>query len=178
MINTFKNCVSAESFDFARRLLIVKSKYLGTFSNYTKTETVREILNNISSESEALLIDLLPNELNVSVSSKKANLGKYSNITIKASLVDQNAEAEALLDDFDNTQVIAIELSNNNSVIYGHKITPLLFGYSEINPTSETKFTGYKLNLTGKVFGKPIRIADSSFEFVNNGLAFDLARTI
>ncbi len=175
MIHSFDNC--PENIKFFKSIVIVHRKHLSDFNEHTHEERLIEIINNIPESADALHIKLLPDNLTPRVSHKSGKMGKYSDVKMNFDVIGQSQHAEDLFDSFHNEPVIGIVYSEEETAIYGTKVTPLIFSYKEVNPRA-TQYHGYQISLAAKVYGKTKRLGRLNVAFVNNGLAFTLARTI
>ncbi|WP_421811737.1 hypothetical protein [Flagellimonas sp.] len=178
MIYQLCNLGNEHHIDTFFKVAVFKADNLPYFSHLTKDLSVQDIITNLPDESEVILSDLLPNNVQVAHNTRFSANGKLYNTNIGFTLTPQDKNLQELLEGYNTQEVVVMVSKRNTSHLYGTKAQPLTFTYSELNSPQPGAMKGYTLDISGSTYGKSRLFEQIQFNVYERGLAFELAQPI
>lgn len=180
MIHNLCNLVSDSNLDTFYKILIAEASQLPAFDHLTPKADVLGIINSLPNTFQAMVLPFLPEKHTLAAAAKLVNDNTQWNNSISFPLVPQDEAIQALLETFNNKEVVAFLVRISHSHLYGTQAQPLLFSYSELHAPTKTGLKGYNVTMQGDGYGAPMYFAgsESSFPVIKRGLAFELAGSL
>ena len=160
------------------KVSIFEASQLPKFNHLTPDETIKTILDTIPDNYQVLLTDLLPENISVRNPSKITASGSSNQSSISFVVTPQDKNLQALLETYQNKEVVVLVLKRNTTHLYGTSDQPLLFKYNELNNPKPSGLKGYTIILNGEGYGSTKIFENFTFGIYERGLAFQLAQQI
>ena len=157
------------------KIAIIKKSDLTYFNHLTPDIDIISIISNLQDSINAMVINLLPEDINLKSGKKGSNSGPYTQNSINFTLTPQNKNLQNLLETYNNTEVLCLLDKHNTSHLYGTAQTPLLIEYAEIHSNAAQGKKGYTVNLKGDTLGNTKIFENVELNIYSAGLAFDLS---
>lgn len=157
---------------------IIRKESLSYFNHLTSNDKIEEIITNIPDSANVIIMNLLPEDLNLDYKTKVDDSGKSYTARASMLLTPQDAALQQLLETYNNEEVVAMFNKNGATHIYGTPQTPLLFTYDEVHSNSGSGNKGYSLDINGRCLGKSKIFESITFNIYKRGLAFTLAGSL
>ena len=164
-----------EQIDTFYKAAIIQKSALANFTHLSSITTIQEIITNIPSSSNALIFDLLPESLSLNATSKTAVTGETYKVSSNMVITPQDANLQALLEGYNNQEIVLVLDKQEATFIYGTTHQPLLFLYDEKHSNKAEGLKGYTIKLSGEVYGAPKILESVELNIFDRGLAFELA---
>ena len=180
MIHNLCNQVDENNLDTFYKILVVESAALPAFDHLTPKEEVVGILNSLDETYNALLIPLLPEKLGVSSSPRVVNGAASWTHSLSLPVVPQTDVIQALMERYNNREVVGFVTRHNQSHLYGTQAQPLLFTYSDLHAHNHVGLKGFNVSLQGETYGAALYFAgtEADFPVITRGLAMPLASSL
>ena len=160
------------------KVAIFEASQLPYFSHLTADDTVENLITNLPDSAQVLLTDLLPGNLQLNHGSRFSKDGTLYSTNASFLITPQDKNLQALLETYNNKEVVILISKRTTSHLYGTKIQPLLFGYSEANASTPDIIKGYNITINGEGYGASKLFEEVVFNIFSRGLAFKLAQQI
>jgi len=145
------------------------------FNQLTSDATIESIITNLPNTAQVFYTELLPKNIQVSNPTKINTSGKTYTPHISFTLTPQDKNLQALLETFNNKEVIVLVSKRTTDHLYGTTAQPLLFVYHPLNANDPQSVKGYTVNIDGETFGPEAIFENVVFNIYSRGLAFQLA---
>jgi len=178
MIHQFCNTQHEGHVDSFCKILILKSSILSFFTHFKAADEVFDMVTNLPDGVDALIVDLLYNDINVQKGTRVSGNGKLFNNDITFTITPQSKEVITALDVFNNNEVVALLFKKTTSQLYGTTAQPLVFSYSEINGPAPGDIKGYQVNVTGDTYGECFVFNETNINVFLSCLAEPLPKTL
>lgn len=180
MIQNLCNLVDELNFDTFYKATIIEASQLPKFNHLTPKSEVLAIINNLPDSFQAMVIPFLKKRFSLADGTKTPNGNIAFSPRISFPIVPQDAAIQALLDTYNNKEVLCFVTRVTHSYLYGTQAQPLLFTYDELHDTAPEGLKGYSLNLQGNSYAGALYFAGKEVDFpvINRGLAFELAGSL
>jgi hypothetical protein len=178
MIQELCNIGNEHQIDTFFKIAIFEVSQLPYFNNLTSDETIENIITNIPDTSQVLIAELLPKNIRVDAGSKITDQGVVYTPNIAFTLTPQDKNLQALLEKYQNKEVITLISKRQTSYLYGTKAQPLLFEYDPIHSNDPSVLKGYAIKMYGEVLGAEKLFENITFNIYSRGLAFTLAQEL
>lgn len=178
MIQELCNIGNEHIIDTFYKVSIFEASQLPAFNHLTNDAAVKSILDTIPDNYQVLLTDLLPENISVRNPSKITASGSTNQTTISFVVTPQDKNLQALLETYQNKEVVVLVSKRNTTHLYGTQAQPLLFSYSELNNNTPNGLKGYTINISGEGYGTTKLFENLTFTIYSRGLAFELAQEL
>lgn len=178
MIQQIHNHIDDHHIDTFYKAAIIEHSYLPKFTHLTPDNVIQDYITNIADTSQVMLVNLLPNNINVNHSSSSKPSGKIYKSKISFTLTPQDKNLQQLLETYNNKEVVILISKRESNHLYGTSMQPLLFTFSELNNAKPNVIKGYSIQLTGEGYGGSKLFEEITFNIFSRGLAFQLASSL
>lgn len=178
MIQEICNIGTEHLIDTFYKVAIFEATQLPKFNHLTPDETIKSYLDNIPSDYQVLLTDLLPDSISVQNPTKISASGTTNQTTINFVVTPQDKNLQALLETYLNKEVVVLVSKRNTTHLYGTSAQPLLFKFNELNNPKASGLKGYTIILNGEGYGSTKIFKNFTFGIYERGLAFQLAQQL
>lgn len=178
MIQQICNTGNEHLIDTFHKVSIIEASQLPKFSHLSTDDFILNILENIPDDYQVLLADLLPESISVRNPIKVNSSGTTNKTSISFVLTPQDKNLQALLNTYQNQEVVILVSKRNTTHLYGTANQPLLFTFSELNNPKPNGLKGYTVSISGEGYGDTKIFENIIFTIYNRGLAFQLAQQI
>ena len=175
MIQNLCNIGHEHHIDTFYKVAVIEASQLPYFSHLSTAAKVEAIITDLPDSSKAFTAFLLYNNVRVSHRSKISAHGTIFSNDISFTMTPQDANLKALLDSFNNSEVIVLMSKRGSTHLYGFNVQPLLFKYDELNSPLPTDMKGYNISLSGDTYGSAKLYEAVELNIYERGLAFQLA---
>lgn len=167
-----------EQNDTFHSISVIKKSSLALFNHLTADATIQSIITSLAESSEAIILDLLPENVSLTATTGKDDNGKFYNVNNGFTLTPLDKNLQTLLEQYNNQEVVVLLKKNTSTFLYGTTTSPLLFTYNELHDSTAQGLKGYSISLRGKCLGASKQFEVLEFDIFNRGLAFDLAGSL
>jgi len=178
MIQQLCNIGHEHHIDTFFKIAVLETSLLPFFNHLTSDNSIENIITNIPDTSQVFIADLLPKNIRVNTTSRISSEGTLYKTTISFTLTPQDKNLQALLETYQNKEVLALVSKRNTSHLHGTKAQPMLFKYNPLNSNNPSVIKGYTITITGECYGAEKLYEDIVFNIYTRGLAFDLAQDL
>lgn len=178
MIQDLCNIGHEHHIDTFYKVAVFEATQMPSFNHLTSDALVEDMITNLPDTSQVFLANLLFNNIKVSHGTKVNADGKLFATDVSFVLTPQDKNLQALLDQYNNQEVIILVSKRNTSHLYGTSDQPLLFTYNELNSPLPNVLKGYTVQMSGDGFGSSKLFEEVDFNIYQRGLAFELAQEI
>jgi hypothetical protein len=170
--------IGHEQNDTFYRLSIIKKSSLAAFNHLTADATVLQIITDLSASSDAINLDLLPENLSHNASTITNDNGKEYSVSSSFVLTPLDKNLQTLLELYNNEEVVYLLKTHSSTFVYGTTLSPLVFTYNELHSNQAQGLKGYTVNLRGRCLGTSKQFEFTEFDIFDRGLAFELAGSL
>ena len=178
MIQEICNIGNEHHIDTYHKIAIFRASQLPAFNHLTSDTAINDILTNIPDINDVLITDLLPMNMNSKHNNRPTVDGKVYKTSLSLVITPQDKNIQALLETYNNEEVVVLLSKHNTSHLYGTQSQPLIFIYSELNSPDPKKQKGYTVSIKGSGYGAAKIYEDIIFNIYTRGLAFELAQEL
>lgn len=157
------------------KIAIIKKSSLAFFTHLTPDDDVETIISNLSESANALIINLLPENLSIQDGTRTGDEGKGYQVSIGFTLTPQDKNLQGLLEQYNNEEVVVLLDKVGDTYVYGTTNNPLKMIYSSLHSNTGSGTKGYQIQIKGNTLGAPKMLENTELTIYNTGLAFQLA---
>ncbi|SDT15312.1 hypothetical protein SAMN05192545_2887 [Maribacter dokdonensis] len=178
MIQRLCNTGNEHYIDTFTQVAILEASQLPYFSHLSTDDKVEQLITNLPDSAQVLITDLLPNNISVLHTPRFSSAGTLHNTAVSFLITPQDKNLQALLNTYQNKEVVVLVSKHNTSHLYGTAAQPLLFSFSEANSPAPEQQKGYAISINGDGYGTSKLYEEVVFNIYSRGLAFELAQSI
>lgn len=167
-----------EQNDTFYQVSVIKKSSLADFNHLTSDATIQSIITSLADSSEVIITDLLPENENISCTTRTNDNGKQYAVRAGFTLTPLDKNLQALLEQYNNQEVIVLLKKHNSTFLYGTTLSPLVFTYNELHSNTAQGLKGYSINISGTCLGASKQFEVLEFDIFSRGLAFELAGSL
>lgn len=167
-----------EQIDTFYKVALIKKSSLSEFTSLSADDAITTIITNLPDTADAIITELLPENLKLSASNRITNEGAAFNISASFVLTPQDRNLQNLLELYNNQEVVMVLDKRLSTHIYGTSLQPLLLQYGELHSSKAQGLKGYTISLQGATNGATKILEGVSLNIFNRGLAFQLAGSL
>ncbi|QQV91406.1 hypothetical protein Leef1_40 [Polaribacter phage Leef_1] len=175
MLHKIYNKQNDFNLDTFSKAVIYLAKDFSFFDRFTSNEDLNNILSNINTAATVLFLNLLPENVSVSSSSKIVTGSTLFNNSIGCKVTPQTEDIQSALSKFNNKEVFICLQKEDSQHLYGTTKEPLLFTFSELNSFKPGTVQGYSISISGSTIEKTRFVNINDFNIVSRLLSSPLA---
>lgn len=160
------------------RASIIKKTSVPAFNHLASDATIQQHITNISVNSDAINLDLLPENLSHNQNTRTSADGTTYNVSARTILTPLDKNLQQLLEGYNNQEVLLLLEKPGVSFLYGTPTSPLIFTYNEQHNNTAQGLKGYGINISGECLGASKQFETIVFDIFDRGLAFQLAGSL
>lgn len=160
------------------KIAVIKKSSLSAFTHLSSDATILDIITNLPEAANALIINLLPENVRVSYNTRANQSGKSYTAGVQFLVTPQDKNLQSLLNEYNNQEVVVLLDKYAATHIYGTPKSALTFIYNESHSNQGAGEKGYAVQISGECLGSSKIFENITFNIFNRGLAFELAGTL
>ena len=175
IINNFQN---DQNLDVFNKICIYKASHFFGFDRFTGISELETILTTVSDAADILLLNLLPDNLQVKFNSVVRNNSLNYTTNISFIVTPQSPEIKEILNKFQNQEVFVCLQKNNFQHLYGTSKQPLLLTINELNNVKHGRVKGFSIRISGNTLEPSRFIELTEIEIISKLLSAPLVSSI
>ena len=160
------------------KIAIIKKTAFNYFNHLVSDSALQTLIENIPENAEAMIIDLLPENLDINANSRIGSGGSYWRVRANFTVTPLDRALQDLLEQYLNQEVIILLERYGSNSVYGTTEKPLIFSYAERHDSQAQNLRGYTVNISGDTLAGSRILDNVEIDFYSRGLAFQLARDL
>lgn len=167
-----------EQIDTFYKVAIIQKESLANFSHLTSDDDIETIITSIPDSANALITELLPENLVLSPFSNISRSGVSYQVNASFLITPQDKALKNLLDQYMNKEVVFLLDKHGTTYVYGTTMRPLLMAYDDLHSSKPDGLKGYVIKISGKCYGSHKILEDVYLNIYSRGLAFELTGSL